>query len=339
MRSRAQTARLGLFVAIAGGLFLIAILILSGRSLLQRRDLYSILFAETVSGLEIGAPVKLLGVRVGRIESFGVRSDGIDKVEVKISLDHGTPIRSNAHAVLSGSGITGLMFVEITGGTADAPLISPGGEIPAGASLFGSLRGKAENIAAKTDEVLSRILSLTEDQNLNNLRQSLDNIQVATLKLRNVLEGLDGAVPPIVAASKRLEPLFTDLSEAATAVRTAGAQIGAVASDTRKVAVNLEALTRADGSIQAAVDQLRRTLATVETLLGGERADQTSQEVRAAIRSFTETMNELSTVFGASGADVRHISNSLRAAAENLEEFSRTIRENPSLLIRPTEEE
>jgi phospholipid/cholesterol/gamma-HCH transport system substrate-binding protein len=336
MRTRAQTARLGTFVAIALGLFLVTILVLSGRTFFEPRDHYKILFSETVSGLEVGSPVKLLGVRVGRIESFRVVSDGTDKVEVTVSLEHGTPIRSDAHAVLSPSGLTGLTFVEITGGTAEAPLVKPGGEIPTGPSLIGSLTGKAENIAVKTEEVLNRVLSITEEQNLKNLRLSLDNIQAATLNLRNVLEGVDSAVPSIVKASERLDPLFTDLTNAANAVSTAGKQLAAVAGDTRKVAGNIEAITRPDGSVQAAVDQLRQTLQTVNTLLGGEHADQTAKDVQAALRSFTETMNQLSGTLGSSSTDVRRMSSSLRSAAEHLEEFSRAISENPSLLIRST---
>ncbi|HVN83463.1 MAG TPA: MlaD family protein [Candidatus Binatia bacterium] len=337
MRSRAQTARLGVFVAVALGLMLATLIGLSGSALLQKRDRYTILFSETVSGLEVGAAVKLLGVRVGRIESFRVRSDGVDKVDVTVSLDHGTPIRTNARAVLSGSGITGLLFVEITGGTADADLVSPGGEIPAGPSLLGSLTGKAENIALKTDEVLTRVLSMTEEQNVDNLKQSLENIQVATLKLKNVLEGVEGTVPAFVKAGEKLNPLMSELGDAAVALRNAGGIVGAAAADTRKVAVNLETLTRPDGVVYGAVDQLRRTLQTADTIMGGEHADRTAKDVQAALRGFTDTMNQLTLVLSASGSDVRRISNSLRAAAENLEEFSRAIRENPSLLIRPTE--
>ena len=338
MRTRAQTARLGIFVAVAAGLMLATVIFLSGRAFLQSRDHYHILFSETVSGLEVGAAVKLLGVRVGRIESFRVRSDGIDKVEVDISLDHGTPIRTNARAVLSGSGITGLMFVEITSGTADADLVKPGGEIPAGSSLLGSLTGKAENIALKTDEVLNRVLTIADEQNVNNLRQSLENIQTATLKLKNVLEGLEGSVPAFAKAGERLNPLMTELGDAAGAVRNAANLVGGLAGDTHKVATNLEALTRSDGVVYAAVDQLRHTLQTADTIMGGEHADQTAKEVQGALHSFTDTMNQLTVVLSASGADVRRISNSLRAAAENLEEFARAIRENPSLLIRPTDQ-
>jgi phospholipid/cholesterol/gamma-HCH transport system substrate-binding protein len=332
MRTRAQTARLGVFVATALGLLLGALIILSGTTLLEQRDRYTILFSETVSGLEVGAPVKLLGVRVGRIESFGVRSDGVDKVEVTVSLDHGTPIRDNARARLSGSGLTGLMFVEITGGTADADLIPPGGKIPADPSVLGSLTGRAEDIAIKTEEVLNRILRLTAEENVTNFRLALDNVQVATRSARNVLESLDGI-------GSRFAPLIDDMNSAATALRAAGQAVSAVATDAGRVTGNLVDITRADGSIQLAIAQLQRTLEAAESVLGGENAAQLSHDMRQAIRSFTDTMNTFSNVIGGSGSDVREVTSSLRDAAEHLEEFARAIRENPSLLIRSTREE
>jgi phospholipid/cholesterol/gamma-HCH transport system substrate-binding protein len=332
MRSRAQTIRLGIFVATALGLLLTLLIVLSGTALLEQRDRYTIVFAETVSGLEVGAPVKLLGVRVGRIESFRVRSDGADKVEVDVSLEHGTPIRRNARAQLSGSGLTGLLFVEITGGTADAEVMRPGERIPAGPSLLRTLTGKAESIAVKTEEVLNRILDLTEEQNVSNLRHTIENVRVATAKARGVLESLD-------EVRDRFGPTFTHLDEAATSMREAGAALTALGTNGRKATANIAAMTAENGALHDALVQSRRTLGTVEAVLGGENASQTSQDVRNALRSFTRAMDELNSVIGSSSADVRAISASLRDTAEHLEEFAQAIREDPSLIIRPTREE
>jgi ABC-type transporter Mla subunit MlaD len=225
-----------------------------------------------------------------------------------------------------------LLFVEITGGTADAELIPPGDRIPAGSSLLGTLTGKAENIAIKTEEALNRILSITEEGNLQNLRLALQNLEAATRSARNVLESLDGV-------SVRVAPLMTELSDAATSMHTAGIAVSSVAGDARKVTSNLQAMTAPDGALTVAVGQLGRTLQTADAVLGGENAAQTAKDARNALRSFTETMNSLSTMMGGSARDVQEISSSLRDAAEYLEEFARAIRENPSLLIRQTEED
>jgi len=320
MRTRAQTARLGVFVAVAGGLLFSVLAVLSGTALFQQQDRYTIFFSETVSGLEVGAAVKLLGVRVGRIESFRVvPRDGEDRVEVTVELFGGTPIREDAEARLSGSGITGLMFVEITGGTSATPLREPGSEIPAGPSLLGTLTGKAENIAVKLEEVLNRVLSLTTNENVENVRLTLDNVRTSSAELRGMLTELDEAVDPLVAASHDVGPAIEEVRAAAVSVRETS-----------------EALA-SDGALRASVEQLERTLQTAQNLLGGDRAAQLSDDVRTAVQSFTETMNRLSEVLGSSSRDFRDISSSLRDASENLEEFARAIREDPSLLIRSSQ--
>jgi len=332
MRTRAQTIRLGAFVAVALGLLIGLLVVLSGSTLLEPRDRYTILFSETVSGLEVGAPVKLLGVRVGRIESFRVRSLGVDKVEVDVSLDHETPIRSDAVAQLSGSGLTGLLFVEITGGTSEAELIPPGGTIPAGPSLLGTLTGKAESIAIKTEEALNRILYMTNEKNVVNFDRTLEHIVAATARMNEVLES-------VAAERERIGPLMTDLDEAAVAVRDAGRELGALGADGRTATANLTAMTAQDGALHALLTQSRQSLETFDAVLGGVNASRTAQDVRDALRSFTRAMNQLNTVVAGSSADVRAISASMRDTAEHLEEFAQTIREDPSLIIRPTREQ
>lgn len=318
MRTRAQTLRLGVFIAVAAALFVGTLIVLSGSALLERRDRYTIEFNETVSGLEVGAAVKLLGVRVGRIESYRVVTDEKDMVEVVASLAQGTPIRANAEAALSGSGLTGLLFVEITGGTADAPLIEPGGQIPAGASLMGTLTGKAETIAIKIEELINRVLLILTTKNIEHFGATLANVEQASARAR---EALDAAGPSIVTVADRLDPLVTSLQEAASEVRDAASAV------------------RADGALEASIVQLEQTLAAAEEILGGDNASRMAADIQAAVRGFADTMNDLSVAIGSSEADVRDVTSSLRDAAEHLEEFARAIRENPSLLIRSTQED
>ena len=318
MRTRAQTFRLGVFIAVAAALFVGTLIVLSGSALLERRDRYTIEFNETVSGLEVGAAVKLLGIRVGRIESYSVVTDEKDRVEVVASLAHGTPIRADAEAALSGSGLTGLLFVEITGGTAEAPLIKPGGQIPAGASLLGTLTGKAETIAIKVEELINRLLLVLTTKNIDHFGNVLANLEQASASARDTL---DAVGPPITAVSERLEPLVIGLTESAIEMRDAASAV------------------RADGALEAAIVQLEKTLSAAEEILGGDNASRMAADIQAAVRGFADTMNDLSVAIGSSEADVRDVTSSLRDAAEHLEEFARAIRENPSLLIRSTEEE
>src|SRR6478672_6078395 len=72
-------------------------------------------FAE-VNGLVEGAPVEVAGLRVGRVDSIGLGSDGLPRVGLRVSDDY--PLHSGASAdlrVASASGESNA-FVELSAG-------------------------------------------------------------------------------------------------------------------------------------------------------------------------------------------------------------------------------
>jgi phospholipid/cholesterol/gamma-HCH transport system substrate-binding protein len=79
---------------------------------------YRIRFAESVSGLSLGDAVKYQGVDVGTVKAM--RLDPADPriVEVDVRLRRETPVKTDTKATLVLKGITGVVYVELDGGTA-----------------------------------------------------------------------------------------------------------------------------------------------------------------------------------------------------------------------------
>jgi phospholipid/cholesterol/gamma-HCH transport system substrate-binding protein len=95
--------------------------------------LYRIHFAESVSGLSLGDPVKFLGVDSGTVKAMIIDPEDPNKVRVDIQLRKGTPVKTDTKATLKLKGITGVFFIELSGGGADAkPLVAvtPKGQVP-----------------------------------------------------------------------------------------------------------------------------------------------------------------------------------------------------------------
>jgi phospholipid/cholesterol/gamma-HCH transport system substrate-binding protein len=95
--------------------------------------LYRIHFAESVSGLSLGDPVKYLGVDVGTVKAMIIDPVDPNKVQVDISLRKETPVKTDTKAILKLKGITGVFFIELNGGSADAKALvaaTPKGQIP-----------------------------------------------------------------------------------------------------------------------------------------------------------------------------------------------------------------
>ncbi len=82
--------------------------------------LYRIHFAESVSGLAQGDPVKFRGVDVGTVKAMMLDPDDPQRVQVDVRLRKDAPVKTDTKATLKLKGITGVVFVELNGGSAGA---------------------------------------------------------------------------------------------------------------------------------------------------------------------------------------------------------------------------
>ena len=106
------------------GLFIIVLVIGTAFAFMwlagsDRRDdvTYRIPFKESVSGLVRGEIVKYRGVDVGTVKSMALDENDPRIVDVTVSLRKEAPIKVDTKAMLKIKGVTGSLFVELTGGT------------------------------------------------------------------------------------------------------------------------------------------------------------------------------------------------------------------------------
>jgi phospholipid/cholesterol/gamma-HCH transport system substrate-binding protein len=95
--------------------------------------LYRIHFNESVSGLALGDPVKLQGVDVGTVTALTLDPANPQRVAVDVRLRKDAPVKTDTRASLELKGITGVVLVELTGGSATAPSLAastPADQIP-----------------------------------------------------------------------------------------------------------------------------------------------------------------------------------------------------------------
>jgi phospholipid/cholesterol/gamma-HCH transport system substrate-binding protein len=85
--------------------------------------LYRIHFAESVSGLSIGDPVKFRGVDVGTVKAIALDPADPRLVQVDIRLRKEAPVKTDTKATLKLKGITGVVFIELNGGSPNAPTL------------------------------------------------------------------------------------------------------------------------------------------------------------------------------------------------------------------------
>ena len=94
MPTQSQKRRLGVFVILVIIMLIGLLLIIGSQQFLKKQDLYSIAYKDiSVSGLEIGSPVKYLGLGVGSIKDIQIDPEDISRIIVKIAVKSGTPIK------------------------------------------------------------------------------------------------------------------------------------------------------------------------------------------------------------------------------------------------------
>src|SRR6185503_16714100 len=95
--------------------------------------LYRIHFSESVSGLAVGDPVKFRGVDVGTVKTMVIDPGDPRLVQVEVKLRKETPVKTDTRASLNLKGITGVVFVELNGGSPNAKSLleaTPDDQIP-----------------------------------------------------------------------------------------------------------------------------------------------------------------------------------------------------------------
>ncbi len=237
MESKGSYVIAGFFIVVFTLALVLAILWMGNFSEKKEYDYYRIYVTESVSGLQKDSPVKYMGVEIGKVHKIEVDPNNPEKVRITIQVPKGIPIRKGMWATLKKIGITGLSYIEISGGTKNAPLLKhKPGEIPIipyKPSMFARLGLSMEDLSFQISNVSKKIGEVLSDKNVKNLSAILENLRASTDNLRAfftpenarsvqaLLKNLNHAairlnavlkhVDAFVAANKNLPPKFATL--------------------------------------------------------------------------------------------------------------------------------
>jgi phospholipid/cholesterol/gamma-HCH transport system substrate-binding protein len=297
MEREANYAAVGAFVlvvALAAALF---VYWYSGTRVHRKYDHYEIYFNGSVSGLEQGAAVRYLGVRVGRVVQMRIDPRDAGRVEVIAAIDSSTPISPRTIAELNLQGVTGLLYIDLQQSPRPAAPSVPSLQYPvirAAPSQFDVFMAQLPRLSAAAGGVIARLNRLLSDQNIDNVSRSLDNIS---------------------QASKSLPEAVHSLNSLLVQLRSATAELAATARSTRNVM---------DTAGPQVVSTVRRLQTVADNLSQAtDQLDEMIAENRADVRSFTR----------ASLPEIESFVREGRAAAMDIRQLSESLRQNPSQLL------
>ncbi len=343
METRAHFAIIGAFtLAVIGAMFGF-VLWIAGGSQLQAHSSYRIIFKGSVAGLSKGASVTFNGLDVGEVKSLGLMANNPGVVQAVISIDSRTPVKTDTHAELSQTGLTGVASVALSGGSITAaPLRAkvPGGlpEINASASDIQSLLTMVQTLSKQSSAVLEKANDLM-GANTGAVQQSINNIQVFTKTLADNAAGVDAFLKSTASLGKSLAPIGPQIKQLTSDMD--GVVKAVKPDDVTAIVANVKALT---AKLTKTSDKLDALVASAQGLIGSQSSKGTLNSVSSAAVALRKLAIDLDrTTNSISGGLKRFSGEGLRqyqALAEDgrhtLDEINKTVRslrKNPTQLI------
>jgi phospholipid/cholesterol/gamma-HCH transport system substrate-binding protein len=292
-RTRSDAIRVGLFVLVAGAMLVGGLLWIAGSRFFRPVDTYTVLFEQSVSGLNAGSNVEYQGVVVGRVRDMQLTRDIPPKVAVIVDIEPGTPVRTDTVAALLGSFVTGIKFIQLQGGSAAALPLGRGGTIRGDVTSLEQFRDRVTEIADRATTILRNFEeNVFTPDNGRKLQEFIDN-------LGNIARGLSRTMETL-----RAEETGKDIAELVDQVSALARNLNAVIDDF--------------------YGRRERIFGSLESTL--RHVDEAVTDTRDLVRG---TQSQVTGAGGSLGSLVTD----LKAATDRLQETIDVIRSDPSILL------
>ncbi len=284
METRASYFLVGLFVlTLIAGMFGF-VMWLSRFELKDDNTYYYVYFRGSVTGLSVGSTVRYRGVPVGTVTDIGIDSENVELIEVTLAIKSGTPIKTDTIASLQLQGITGLSFVQLTGGTRSAPILEPRpgkrrATIPSRPSAIEQVFENAPEVFAQIGVVATRATELLSPENQKQITAILENSAAFTGVLARSSPAIEGIVEDTAETLADLRSTAASLDQLSRELRTLSQELG---GDARRFLAETHELT---GEANETIADVRKTAQSFERL--ARSLDRLVDENRVPVRDFT----------------------------------------------------
>jgi phospholipid/cholesterol/gamma-HCH transport system substrate-binding protein len=303
-----EEAAVGVFVLIAAGVLIGAVLAVSGA--FSAGGVAHRTYFKSAGGLLPGAMVRYGGMDAGKVKTVRVDPGDTTRIEIDFTVKPGIPVKTDSVATIAALGALSDNFVEIGTGTKDSALAPPGSELKSAESMqlsdLGDLIGGLAPVA---------------NQALQSLNQDLVLLQTT---------------------ENRVNDLLNDSNRAAV-----GASLGnlsAMLSDSRpKVAASLTNVQTATGQLPPILDNLKTTMGSANTVLThiDSILVENHEDIRNIVVELRETLatasiltEQLKNTATSNSDNLDQTLENLRVTTENIRQLTESLKNNPTVLIR-----
>lgn len=350
METRASYLIVGLFV-IAGMIGLIAAAMwITGTRTDEKTALYDIYFEGSVAGLKPGNAVQYRGIPVGGVIDMRIDPENVERVLVTIEVAAGTPIKEDTEATLAIQGITGLSYIQLTGGTQEAADLRPTiGQrhpvIKSRPSELAAIFEAAPELLNRAIEVVGMLEKLLGPENQQRIGNILANIENTTGALSDSSGDIDKLLSEGAGAVADVRKLTAVLAENSDDIDTILGEGAGTMKDVHEITT---ALAGSSDDLTKLIAEGSGTMENVRELTGGLAGS--SEDIAKMLDEGAQVMEELHKVtarantmlagiegdVGSVAKDTRATLVSVKQAVASLavasDEFAKLMKDNSSSL-------
>jgi phospholipid/cholesterol/gamma-HCH transport system substrate-binding protein len=295
METRAHYVLIGAFTI---GVFLFAlgfVLWMSKSGADQTFSDYDIVFTEAVTGLSTGGLVQYNGIKVGEVKELHLAPDDPRKVIARVRLDASAPVRQDTRAKLGLQGVTGLAFIQLSGGAPSSPPLLPTAEhpvpvIPSEESALSKLLASGSDIVLSANDVMMRMNQILSDDNVKHISAMLEHADQMSGALADQRQDFGIAIRQLTEASGELKKTLTAVTTTANSTNTlVRDDARATLKSTQKA---LEAVDKMASSAGALLDDNRAAIGSFSNQ-GLRQIGPTVLELRETLRSLKQLSDKL----------------------------------------------
>ena len=290
MEEKVNFAVVGVFVLALGAALIAGVLWLSSGGAYRRTyDSYQTYMTESVSGLSRDAPVRYRGVEVGRVRRMALAPGHVEQVQLTLDIERGTPVKQDTVAVLRVQGLTGIAYVELTGGSNDSLALQarPGEAYPvirSGPSLMVRLDSSITALLTNLNRTGENVSALLDEDNRREFKQTLADLRILSHTLAARSAAIDSGLSSAARALDNAARVSGDLPRLLERMQESANGFDRMASD----------IARAGASVRADVAGARTDLrqATDELVPEVRLLVSELRETTASLRRFSEQLEQ-----------------------------------------------
>jgi len=298
------------------------IILIGGTQLFERLDKYYVKVMDA-AGLEVGAQVKLGGVRIGRVLNISAPSGPAQPITIMIGIKQGTILYKGTQALITQVGLVGDIYLLLSLEKTTNERFLAGETIPSEEQVqVARIMSKVEDLSKSIETLISDIDKLFSQKNIKEIEKVIENTNKTILSASS---SLDQILSPLKNTMDKLELALTEIG-------------GFIGDNKGEVSLALrrarETIEKAGKDMEKAEDMIKAFEETAKTLSStvnstSKSVDTTFMSVDKTVSSVDKTIKSVDKAIGLQLENLDRLLNQMTRTTEDLQDLIQEIKAKP----------